>query len=64
MNWNRNGKKSVHVWLPVPLVEKIKDENLRVNNGRTYYRSETTQATYERILEKFFEAPEAKKKKK
>jgi len=64
VNYNRTGKKSVHVWLPLPLVEKIKAENLKVNLGSIYYRRETTQETYERILEKFFEAPEAKKKKK
>ena len=63
MNWNRTGKKSVHVWLPLPLVEKIKAENLKANGGSAYYRRETTQETYERILDKFFEAPEAKKKR-
>lgn len=64
MNLERVNKKSVHVWLPIALVEKISAENLRANDGRTYYRRETTQATYERILSKFFEAPETKKKKK
>jgi len=65
MSRNRSDwKKSVHVWLPITLVEKIKAENDKANAGSRYWRAETIQATYERILEKFFEAPEAKKKKK
>jgi hypothetical protein len=57
-------KKSVHVWLPITLVEKIKAENDKANAGSRYWRVETIQATYERILEEFFEAPKAPEAKK
>ena len=62
MNWRRSTKKSVHVWLPTPLIEKIRAENAKANEGSGYYRRETFQGTYERILEKFFEAPKARPK--
>jgi len=62
MRYARFGKKSIHVWLPEVLVQKIMDENKKANAGSPYYRREKTQETYERILRKFFEAPEAKPK--
>lgn len=61
MNWTRKNKKSVHVWLPVDLVEKIKAEGDRINKDKRWYGRETVQGTYERILSAFFE-PKRKKK--
>ena len=63
MNWRREGKKSIHVWLPIDLVEKIKAENDKVNKGH-WYKTETIQATYERIINSFFESSPIKKKGK
>lgn len=59
----RIGKKSIHVWLPAALVEKIRAENDKANKDSPWYKRENFQETYERILGAFFE-PKGKKKTK
>jgi hypothetical protein len=49
-------KKPVHVWLSPELIDKIRAENAKVNGG-SYWRRETLQKTFERILGAFFPEP-------
>ena len=48
-------RKPVHVWLKMELIEKVRAENANAKNDSTYYRYETMQDTYDRIIGAFFE---------